>query len=226
MDYYNIHHLAERWKSNPELIQHYIETGKLACHTWIKPTWMFQGEFIHQANGEEVFKQEARIWKKGLIGMLSEECRWIFRYGRAQVSTFCNSLKEGRYFQVADVNSNLLIENADIIILNCDISLFEQKHCISESQKSKGLESNFTHSKDYQTVHINGINFRFGFVQSQIIQQLHEASQTDQVWVHGKQLLHLSGSRSEQLRNVFQGKKFWRQCIESDSRGYYRLRLI
>ena len=53
----------------------------------------------------------------------------------------------------------------------------------------------------------------------------HAAAQAGQPWQNGKQLLSAAGSRSLKMVDVFKSKPEWRELIQSDRRGNYRLRV-
>jgi hypothetical protein len=53
---------------------------------------------------------------------------------------------------------------------------------------------------------------------------LHAAAEAGQPWQNGKALLTTAGSRSLKMVDVFKSKPEWRELIQSDGRGNYRLR--
>lgn len=54
----------------------------------------------------------------------------------------------------------------------------------------------FEHSADYSRVVIRGLIYQLGPTQANVVRILHEASQTEQVWRNGKQLMDDAGSKS------------------------------
>jgi hypothetical protein len=94
--------------------------------------------------------------------------------------------------------------------------------------RAKAVSDNeFTHNGDYSRVSIRGLVFELAGGLRQIVRYLHEASQTHDPWVHGKRLLGDCGYGSTWMGDVF--KRYtdpsWRELIEGNRRGSYRLNL-
>lgn len=85
----------------------------------------------------------------------------------------------------------------------------------------------FTHNANYTRVSIRGIAFDLSGGLSQIVRRLHEASQTEEPWLPGKRLLGDSGYGSSWMGDVFKRYKdpSWRELIEGNGRGSFRLNL-
>ena len=86
------------------------------------------------------------------------------------------------------------------------------------------MTSIFRQANDYGEVHVAGRVFNLGPVQSRVVKQLHRAAITRDPWCNGKALLAAAGSSSTRLADLFKSQRDWRQLIESDRRGNYRLR--
>ncbi|KAA3634001.1 MAG: hypothetical protein DWQ02_12180 [Bacteroidetes bacterium] len=198
---------------------------------WLRHCCCTLGKLRYGKDGREIFHPLQEQWIKGFVQLLAEDCRWLFRHGKVNASLF-HTLNEPKFFiQPPLEKRNWLIEPLDLQILRKDVEQFEQQFKVERTlhQQLIGREGqrlkSFWHSDNYQSVLMGGREFRFGFVQAEIIRALHQASFTDNPWVHGKILLDKAGSRSEQIKNVFSGKPYWRECVLSDGRGYYRLNL-
>lgn len=83
----------------------------------------------------------------------------------------------------------------------------------------------FTHSSDYRHATLGGIKFVFGSIQANVIKVLHQAALTPDCWRDGKAILKDAGSKQLKVVDVFKSKIHWRDLIESDGRGKYRLRI-
>ncbi len=224
MDYYSLKQVSKRWSICKQQVQHYIETDKLPCCIWIKPMWMNLGRMQLQANGREVFQPQHRIWVKTTIRLFPFDCMEIFRKGKALASFFRSTKDSSQVLRLDKIETAITIKKADLFILRKDVEWFEQTYQI-DNPATQSASTLFSHSDDYQTVKFRGESMRFGFIQASIIKQLHEISLTNQPWCHGKILLKNSGSQSEQVKDIFSSKANWREVIESDGRGYYRLRI-
>jgi hypothetical protein len=90
------------------------------------------------------------------------------------------------------------------------------------SHMSPNSRDAFTHDAGYRRVCISRTVFKLGPKQASVIRALHDASKTEDPWVHGKSLV--GGSiRSQTVRELFKSKRNWRLLIESDRSGLYRL---
>jgi hypothetical protein len=81
----------------------------------------------------------------------------------------------------------------------------------------------FHASADDQSVRCNGLGFRLGPIEAQVVRSLHAAAQRGDPWQSGKAVLLQAGSRSVKMADVFKSKKDWPLLIESNGRGAYRL---
>lgn len=84
----------------------------------------------------------------------------------------------------------------------------------------------FTHNADYTRVKIREHEFNLiGGLQT-LVKLLHEASQTSEPWQNGKKLMGLAKYGSTMtIGNAFRRHPQWRQLIEGNRRGLYRLNL-
>jgi hypothetical protein len=100
-----------------------------------------------------------------------------------------------------------------------------------EAEEQGGLATTaanrgFEHDPNYCWVRLRGEKFNLGPQQARVVRHLHAASQTDDPWVHGKELLRQKPSiSSSSIRDLFKSKPNWRVLIDSDGRGIYRLNL-
>jgi len=76
---------------------------------------------------------------------------------------------------------------------------------------------------DGRGVRLGDRTFRFGEVQAKAVRRLHQAAMAGEAWVDGKVVLHEIGSRSAKISDLFKSKPGWRELIDTDGRGRYRL---
>lgn len=105
-----------------------------------------------------------------------------------------------------------------------DVQISEALDVTQQPQAFGGPDHIFEHWSDYRYVKMRGLEFKLGPKQAQVVKLLHAASQTDEPWVHGKVLLGDSIA-SKSVYELFKSKKNWRELIESDGHGRYRLNL-
>lgn len=117
-----------------------------------------------------------------------------------------------RFRNAAIFNKELQIIFSDLIILTADVEQYEKDH----------NDDFILLSPDYREFILHGETLHMGNKQALIIKYLHEKSQSDNPWVHGKELMKIAGSESWKIQNLFGRHKNWRTAIKSDGRGYYR----
>ncbi len=86
-------------------------------------------------------------------------------------------------------------------------------------------QSDFIYYNDFAKVIIKGEIYHFGKMQSQVVKQLFEAANSNSPWLFGKELLYKAGATTMRLSDLFKSQPKWRNLIESDRRGNYRLKL-
>ncbi|MBN8995163.1 MAG: hypothetical protein J0H94_08045 [Rhizobiales bacterium] len=85
--------------------------------------------------------------------------------------------------------------------------------------------SGFSHDPTYTHVKLAGRQFVLGTLQAHVVRVLHEAVEKGAPWVHGKVLLAQAGSTSSNIGTLFKSQPAWKELIDSDGKGTYRLRL-
>lgn len=98
-------------------------------------------------------------------------------------------------------------------------------HAFQDSLQVPATRLSFTHDRDYRHVEFKGLKMRLGPTTCRVVAILHEAAQSSQPWLNGKKLLEQAGSSQTKLGDLFKGVGNWRELIESDGAGSYRLRL-
>jgi hypothetical protein len=89
----------------------------------------------------------------------------------------------------------------------------------------RARETSFAHDPAYTHVALADREFVLGPLQANVVRLLHDAHEGGSSWVHGKVLLEQAGSSSSNLGTLFKSQRAWKELIESDGRGNYRLRL-
>ena len=237
-DYFRLNTLLQRWGMDEDRLHHYIETGKLSCCIFLRDSWMNYGKLRLQRNGERAFQTEEKFCVRGLVGLLPEDCQWIFRDGKTKVSLFYSIKSPDYYLQLKGDNGGRSVKGKDIVILRDELMRFEKENALLAGPKqlavdltqsvipishAAGRKDTFTHSPDYRIVVFDGETHRFGDIQAKIVKQLHEASKTDNIWLNGKEAVHEAGGASVYMRDAFRRHKSWRKIIKSDGKGRYRL---
>lgn len=85
--------------------------------------------------------------------------------------------------------------------------------------------SSLQECNNFGKVIFRGKMYHFGTLQARVIKQLYLASFSSSPWLFGKTMLGKASAHSLTVRDLFKSQKNWRDIIESDGRGYYRLKL-
>jgi hypothetical protein len=236
-EYVTLRSVAQSWKAPIADVRHYAETGKLRCAIWINETCIELGSFERLANGQKHFCPDCTVYVEGLVGLLPEDCRLLFRNKCASCSIFVSLKTDGLFLQIADeAKRTVSIKPCEVVVRMADKIKFERQHALAggfaESTTSytdapafvpSTDKSRFSFSNDFKMVTLDGTVFHFGGMQAKVVELLYQASQTDSTWVYGKILLYEADSRSDCLKSLFKRQKQWRKLIESDGKGHYRL---
>lgn len=85
--------------------------------------------------------------------------------------------------------------------------------------------AHFEHDDDYRHVRLREHAFNLTKTQAQVVKALHEASIDGRTWMHLEAIRAAVGFESTKLSDLFRRDGSWRELIDSDQRGYYRLNL-
>lgn len=116
----------------------------------------------------------------------------------------------------------MLFMIGDLVLRREERDRFEAESGFS-SDVFRSADPAFAPSPDYQTIRFNGHEFRLGAIQAQVVRLLHDAALADNPWVNGKTVLTTAGSKSLKMSDMFKSQPQWRDLIESNRRGLYRL---
>jgi hypothetical protein len=83
----------------------------------------------------------------------------------------------------------------------------------------------FNHSSDYRHISFNGKEYSFSPLHGRILKVLHKAYRSGDPWMYGKKVLEQAGSPQEKMGDALKSRKDWRDLVESDGKGMYRLRM-
>jgi len=235
-EYFSLKALDQRWEIPHEDICYAIENGLLRACAYLEISWM---EFCHREGQRLIVEITSRC--EGWVGIEPKDCRRIFSRGESKLTSFISIRHDGHILRLSSEPPQrpIKISIDDLSVLHDDCKTFEEHHQIKlripgkkilvlraakDDSSEHGHQLSLVASNNYQNIRIGDQSFTFGTIQAKIIKRLHEASQQESPWVNGKQLLHYAGSNGGKLRDVFKSQPSWRQIIESDGRGYYRLK--
>ena len=162
-----------------------------------------------------------RRWFSGLQDLCAHHAFQLFRDGEVRINQF--AAPADQYCELLEPTEGITIRIAEVVVRREERDEVESRHGLVRAGTPGGPA--FQQLNDYSEVHLCGLIFKLGIVQSRVVKQLHSAALTGEPWCHGKTLLHAANSASPRLVDLFKSQRDWRQLIESDGRGRYRLRL-
>jgi len=209
--------------------------------------WLLRGDLIAHAWWPvmSVFKMEPLI--EGVQVNLSWRlCHWegfmpiskhcyhrLMKQGRIYLREF-NGVEAGEVYRLPETADDLALDIGDLLVLKSDWAKFEEIHLSVEGltkpipanqaiQRRSHIHGDHAIDSEFKIIRLNGQDFRFGDMQANILRLLWESAKNGRPWQSGKQLLKEAGSQSFSLSNVFKRNRVWRNLVQSDGRGLYRL---
>lgn len=227
--YSRLEALLEKWNITKDDVFYAIENGLLQCCAWLQPRYM---ECVCKENG--CLYAKAHRQYSGLVWVRPEDCQTIFQDHEVMAYSFIpmDAPEEILRITLEPPQPYICLRLPHLLVMREEQQRFEQAYNIrfrkkhrghSRHRKHKPTQSGLKTYNDYKEVILRGRTYHLGEVQAGIVRQLHEASTGQNPWIHGKTLLANSGSQAMRFQDVFKNKKDWRNMIESDGRGYYRL---
>lgn len=230
--FYTREELQNAWALSESDITQYLLHGSLIAHVWLPMMSVY--EILMEQEGSRILcTKDLRHWE-GYTPLYSHQCRTLFRTGKVYLREFmcgdCN-----RKLILPETADSIRVGLSDMVIMNEERKRFETEHdffSVSQCQvKVMGRVVGVPKMKrcsyfeqDFRKVHHEGIDFRFGEIQANVLRQLYDCALEGDPWQNGKQLLNNAGSSSFTMQNVFKSNIHWRKLIESDGRGSYRIK--
>lgn len=222
--FYTLADLETHWFTNISDIHQWLIYGNLLAATWLPIMSVFK-----QAPDSDL--SELCHWE-GFIRLSEHQCRRLFRNGKIALREFV-AFDGDHEFQLPEPADDIAVDLEDIVILAHERKRFEARYPGLNQTSSHSavpatelvLQHAVSKSFDptYRSFQAGGHQYYFGEIQARIIRLLAEAIQQGKPWQSGKTLLQQAGSQSYSLSNVFKRHPIWKQLIQSDRRGYYRL---
>jgi hypothetical protein len=222
--YFTLEEIEERWRLPHRDVVYLAENGLLKLSVRLFHVHLEWGAFEEMADGGWARVPTDQRWFSGLQELSEHDAFRLFRDGEVAVDQFATS-EEHHYCHLREPTDTLTIRVCDVVVQRQERDRVEQQHGLAGATKP-AVTSIFRQVNEYGEVHVAGRVFNFGQVQSRVVKQLHRAAITGDPWCSGKALLAVAGSSSTRVSDLFKSQRDWRQLMESDRRGNYRLRLL
>jgi hypothetical protein len=220
-EYFALTEVEQRWGMRRLDSAYFAENGRLEVSIRAHELDVATGTAAHPKAAWG--RSTERSWRHdGLLPLRPGDLSAILRHGYYVVSEF--KAEPGRFLSVCPPSTPVRVEPVDLLITDTEVLRFEEEFGLTDECSDPPLRQ-LQHASDFSEVVLDGRAFRFRGVQAAIVRHLHDSAGQGKPWVAGKQLLRTAGSQSTRLLDVFKRHPDWRDLIESDGCGAYRLKL-
>ena len=237
--YFSLYSLAGRWGVEKDDIRYFVEHGQLATCCWLDMREVMR--YQPQRKRSSVTCEYDSF--EGYVGLSSRDCRKVFRCGKYKITHFIDLDNSAFEISITPQSQDAIISVEDIVVYKEERNRFEKQNRLHISKhpiipcKATMLGRLDINASNGATIAANGLFInrckqeyyfkgrllRLGPIQSNIIEHLALAHATKTPWVHGKTLLYNAGSQAVRMRDVFKTQVKWRELVQSNKRGHYRI---
>jgi hypothetical protein len=213
--YYTLQELAEAWDLPPADLRYVAESGLLAVSVLIVGALVELGGYEREADGHAASVPCDRCHHDGLLDLHKRDVARLFR-------------EDGiapRHFRLGDGYARILREEDAIEIRVTDLLVRGEERCRFEQETLPQLSSDTIGTGDFTDFVVKGRRYRFTVTQGRVLRFLYGAAEAGHPWQSGKAVLAASGSSSLKLCHLFKRRPEWRDLLETDGHGRYRLLL-
>jgi hypothetical protein len=143
----------------------------------------------------------------------------IFRDGQAEVRAF-RAAQPNTYLHVRSNVPEMIVRRDDLIVTREERDRFEREHETASAPEAPPV-AGISYNDDFTKVRVDGEWHSFGPKQAAVLRLLKLAG--DDPWRDGKRLLGDVGSTTSRLVDLFKRRPVWRQLVQADGKGRYRL---
>jgi hypothetical protein len=217
--YFTLAEVMDRWGILKDDIIYLAENDRLVLSTRICGALIEFGDFDEGLDGDcFAVPSEIRPYR-GILDLYAGDASDVFRLRKRSLTEF-RAVGFG-YARVVDEPDAVLVRMCDLLVRREERDRVEAECGFKASQSL--TTTGFSTAAEYQHVLFEGLTFRFGTVQAQVIAALHRAALDGRPWQNGKVILSEAGSRSMKMGDVFKSQPNWRRLVQSNGRGLYRL---
>lgn len=237
-DYFRLEVIEKQWSMSHDEVMYAVENNLLRVCVWLPVSYVERGK----EEGHKFYAHTSEHYE-GLVGIRPKDCHMLFQRDQVALTHFVTvDDAEHPDIRIADEPHQppLNVFVRDLLVMNGDRIAFEEAYEIEavdhqprysdhlqhdmHDGKKETNGRHFAYSNHYRHVMCCNEDFHFGHIQAKVVERLHTAYENGEPWVYGKVLLHDVGSQCNRMRDVFKSQPEWRNLIESDGKGHYRLR--
>lgn len=218
--YFSIEEVMERWHMPERDLGYLAENDELRLSVRVYGLHVEFGRFEWREDRSVVWQASRTTRHSGLLDLHAGDAFMIFRFAERNLIDF--RTPKGDLVRIADGHEPLLVMLGDLLVRREERDRFEKLRGFTGAGLCSG-QPGFSASEDFRHICCNGTHFRLGAVQARVVRLLAEASENGAPWQNGKKILTQARSRSLRMADVFKSQPKWRELIESNGRGHYRL---
>jgi hypothetical protein len=148
----------------------------------------------------------------------------VFRDGQAEVRTF-RTEQPNTYLRIRSDVPSTVVRRDDCIVTREERDRFENEHAATSTPAAPLATAENWHNEDFTRVLFGGTWHKFGKKQAAVLQLLKAAHEKGEPWREAQQLLTEAKADSMRLVDLFRHKPVWRQLVETNGNGGYRLNM-
>jgi hypothetical protein len=218
--YFTVPEILKRWQMPESDLIYLAENDELRLSVRVFDQPLLFRPAVKPEKDKTQRRKKKRKRYSGLLDLRAGDAFELYRCGELHLAEF-RTPGLGRA-SIHDRDDPIFVMIGDLLVRRDERERFE----LVNGHSGKGICSNrkgFSASPDYQNVCCNGRHFHLGPIQAQVVRSLHEAALSGDHWGIGKVILSAAGSKSLRMSDVFKSQKHWRDLIESNRRGKYRI---
>ena len=219
-EYFPLSEVESEWKMKESDLLYVVETGKLRLSYRATRLRIEFGEYQEAIPGKTVAVYFGSHIHSGLLDLHASDARTILFRGSAVVKSF--HIPPPAFQRVSSPDNHILIYTDELLIRHEEKVRFEAEFDLDQGQEQKILRK-MTHNPIFSEIRVDKLTFRLGPLQANVVRFLVEARRGGTPWVPGKTALSKAGSTCFRLADLFKSQPHWRQLIESDRAGLYRI---
>jgi hypothetical protein len=214
--YFTLEELAGGWGLPGADLRYVAENGLLKLSVRVIGIYMEFGIWEEADEGEPPMSIpcEHRYYD-GLVDLRTREIFTLFRDGIVEATCF---LHGDGYAALLRDDQVVSVRPADLLVRDDELQRFE-------AEVLPTLRVDATEFGDFSDFWHDGRRYRFTPTQAKVLRFLHNAALSGSPWQSGKAVLAAIGSQSLKLGDLFKRRPEWRDIVEGDGSGNYRLAL-
>lgn len=213
--YFTLEELASGWGLPEADLRYVAENGLLTLSIRVVRVFMELGYWEEFEDGDRSTIPCERRYYDGVLDLHTHHVFSLFRDGVVEPGSF----------RQADGYASLWRDEDVITVRPRDLLVRDDERNRFEAEVLPTLRVETTSFGDFTDFWHDGRRYRFTPTQAKVLRFLHEAALHGNPWQSGKAVLAAVGSHSLKLGDLFKRRPEWRDIVEGDGSGNYRLAL-